>query len=151
MVNDLIITTKSNIKKYKLYNLNDVYKTKHKIVKFSPYLSKWMGDTHSNTIFVIWNMRKKIKLDFQVNQNIYYRAGIFFILIALFINLLTRFEIIPLDWKQLRLFPISIGIPFYFYGIYAHYKNTKDLSFLKQTFLGLLIGFTILGVVYITK
>ena len=94
---------------------------------------------------------KKIKLDFQVNQNIYYRAGIFFILIALFINLLTRFEIIPLDWKQFRLFPISIGIPFYFYGIYAHYKNTKDLSFLKQTCAELLIGFTILGVVYITK
>ena len=35
MVNDLIITTKNNIKKYKLYNLHDVYKTKHKIVKFS--------------------------------------------------------------------------------------------------------------------
>ncbi len=92
-----------------------------------------------------------MKLDFQVNQNFYYRSGIFFILITLLINLLTRFEIIPLDWKQLRLFPISIGMPFYFYGIYAHYKNTKDLSFLKQTFLGLLIGFTILGVVYITK
>ena len=96
-------------------------------------------------------MSNKIKLDFQVNQNIYYRAGIFFILIALFINLLTRFQIIPLDWKQLRLFPIFVGILFYFYGIYAHYKNTKDLSFLKQTFVGLLIGFTVLGVVYITK
>jgi len=96
-------------------------------------------------------MRKKIKLDFKVNQNIYYRSGIFFILIALFINLLTRIEIIPLDWKQLRLFPISVGIPFYFYGIYAHYKNTKDLSFLKQTFIGFLIGFTVLGVVYIIK
>ena len=35
MVNDLIITTKNNIKKYKLYDLNDVYKTKHNIVKFS--------------------------------------------------------------------------------------------------------------------
>ena len=93
----------------------------------------------------------RIKLDFQLNQNIYYRAGIFFILIALFINLLTRFEIIPLDLKQLRLFPISVGIPFYFYGIYAHYKNTKDLFFLKQTFLGLLIGFIVLGVVHITK
>ena len=93
----------------------------------------------------------RIKLDFQLNQNIYYRAGIFFILIALFINLLTRFEIIPLDLKQLRLFPISVGIPFYFYGIYAHYKNTKDLFFLKQTFLGFLIGFIVLGVVYITK
>ena len=96
-------------------------------------------------------MSNKIKLDFQVNQNIYYKAGIFFILIALSINLLTRFEIIPLDLKQLRLFPISIGIPFYFYGIYAHYKNTKDLSFLKQTFVGLLIGFTVLGIVYLTK
>ncbi len=93
----------------------------------------------------------RIKLDFQLNQNIYYKAGIFFILIALFINLLTRFEIIPLDLKQLRLFPISVGIPFYFYGIYAHYKNTKDLFFLKQTFLGFLIGFIVLGVVYITK
>ena len=96
-------------------------------------------------------MRKKIKLDFQINQNIYYRAGIFFILIALSINLLTRFEIIPLEWRQLRLFPISIGIPFYFYGVYAHYKNTKDLFFLKQTFMGLMIGFTILGVVYALK
>ena len=93
----------------------------------------------------------KIKLDFQVNQNIYYRAGIFFILIALFINLSTRFEILPLNLKQFRLFPISFGIPFYFYGVYAHYENTKDLSFLKQTFVGLLIGFTVLGVVYITK
>ena len=96
-------------------------------------------------------MRKKIKLDFQVNQNIYYRAGIFFILIALFINLITRFEIIPADWKQLRLFPISIGITLFFYWIYDHYKNTKDLSFLKQTFMGLLIGFTILGLIYLTK
>ena len=93
----------------------------------------------------------KIKLDFQVNQNIYYRTGIFFILIALFINLLTRFEILSPDWRQLRLFPISVGIPFYFYGIHAHYRNTKDLSFLKQTFVGLLIGFTILGVIYLTK
>jgi hypothetical protein len=96
-------------------------------------------------------MSDKIKLDFQVNQNIYYRAGIFFILIALFISLLTRLEIIPLDWKQLRLFPVSVGIPFYFYGIYAHYKDTRDLFFLKQTFVVLLIGFTVLVVVYITK
>ena len=96
-------------------------------------------------------MSDKIKLDFQVNQNIYYRAGIFFILIALFISLLTRLEIIPLDWKQLRLFPIAVGIPFYFYGLYTHYKDTRDLSFLKQTFVVLLIGFTVLVVVYITK
>ena len=100
---------------------------------------------------VIWKMREKIKLDFQVNKNIYYRAGIFFILFALIINLLTRLDIIPLDWKQLRLFPISVGIPFYFYGIYAHYKNTRDLSFLKQTFVGFLIGFLVLIFVYLTK
>ena len=96
-------------------------------------------------------MTYKIKLDFQVNQNIYYRTGIFFILIVLIINLLTRLDIIPLDWKQLRLFPVSVGIPFYFYGIYAHYKDTRDLSFLKQTFVGLLIGFAVLGVFYLTK
>ena len=35
MVNDLIKTSKNNIKKYNLYSLNDIYKTKHKIVKFS--------------------------------------------------------------------------------------------------------------------
>ena len=125
---------------------------KRKSKVFCLWDDDWYKPIDIVVIFIVdWNMRKKIKLDFQVNQNIYYRAGIFFILIALFINLLTRFEIIPLDWKQLRLFPISIGIPFYFYGIYAHYKNTKDLSFLKQTFMGLLIGFTVLGVVYITK
>ena len=74
-------------------------------------------------------MRKKIKLDFQVNQNIYYRAGIFFILIALLINLLTRFGIVPLDWKQLRLFPISVGIPFYFMGFMLITKTQKIYLF----------------------
>ena len=93
-------------------------------------------------------MAGKIKLDFQINQNIYYRTGVFFIVIALMINLLTRFKIIPLDWQQLRFFPISIGIPFYFYGIYAHYKKTKDISFIKQTFIGLVIGFLIIITVY---
>ena len=96
-------------------------------------------------------MTDKIKLDVQVNQNIYYRTGIFFILIALIINLLTRFDIIPLDWKQLRIFPIFVGIAFYFYGFYVYYNNTSDLSFLKQTFVGLLIGFAVLGVFYLTK
>ena len=96
-------------------------------------------------------MIDKVKLDFYVNKNIYYRTGIFFILISLTINLLTRLEFIPLDWKQLRLFPILVGIPFYFYGIYSHYKNTKDLSYLKQTFIGLLIGFVALGVAYLNK
>ena len=93
-------------------------------------------------------MGGKIKLDFQINQNIYYRAGVFFIIIALIINLLTRFKIAPPDWQQLRLFPISVGIPFYFYGIYAHYKTTKDISFIKQTFIGLLIGAIIIIIVY---
>ena len=96
-------------------------------------------------------MTYKIKLDFQVNKNIYYRTGIFFILIALIINLLTRFDIIPLDWKQLRIFPIFVGIAFYFYGFYVYYNNTSDLSFLKQSSVGLLIGFAVLGVFYLTK
>ena len=96
-------------------------------------------------------MTYKIKLDFQVNKNIYYRTGIFFILIALILNLLTRLDIIPLDWKELRIFPIFVGIAFYFYGFYVYYNNTSDLSFLKQTFVGLLIGFAVLGVFYLTK
>ncbi len=96
-------------------------------------------------------MRGKIKLDFQVNQNIYYRAGIFFILFSLIINLLTRFQIIPFALNELRIFSISVGIPFYFYGIYAHYKSKGDYSFLKQTFVGLLIGSIILFSVYLTK
>ncbi len=41
MVNDLIITTKNNIKKYKVFNLNDVYKTKQNIVKFSKKMEKF--------------------------------------------------------------------------------------------------------------
>ena len=35
MVKDIIITTKNNIKKYKLKNLNDVLKSKYPIVTFS--------------------------------------------------------------------------------------------------------------------
>jgi len=35
MVKDIIMTTKKNIKKYKLNNLNDVYKAKYPIVNFS--------------------------------------------------------------------------------------------------------------------
>ena len=96
-------------------------------------------------------MTDKIKLDVQVNQNIYYRTGIFFVIIALIINLLTRLDIIPLDWKQLHIFPIIFGIAFYFYGVYAYYNNTSDLSFLKQTSVGLLIGFAVLGIFYLTK
>lgn len=96
-------------------------------------------------------MLKKIKFDFQINQNIYYKAGLFFILVSLLINLLTRFEIIPSNLNQFRIFPISVGIPFYIYGNYINYKNTKDSSFLKQTILGFLIGFIVLGVFYLFK
>ena len=74
-------------------------------------------------------MPKKVKFDFQINQNIYYRAGIFFVIISLLINLLIRFKIAPIDWQQLRLFPISVGIPFYFYGVYAHFKKNKRYKF----------------------
>ena len=35
MVKDLIITTQKNIKKNKVKNLNDVYKSKYPIVTFS--------------------------------------------------------------------------------------------------------------------
>ena len=90
---------------------------------------------------------KKIKLDFQINQNVYYKTGIFFIVITIFINILNRLELIPSDLYQLRLFSVSVGIPFYFYGIYYHYKQTKDLFFIKQTLLGLFIGLVILTLI----
>ena len=41
MVNDIITTTENNIRKYKLHNLNDVYKTKHNIVKFSKRMNNF--------------------------------------------------------------------------------------------------------------
>ena len=93
-------------------------------------------------------MPKKVKFDFQINQNIYYRAGIFFVIISLLINLLIRFKIAPIDWQQLRLFPISVGIQFYFYGVYAHFKQTRDINFIKQTFGGLFIGFLIFIIIH---
>ncbi len=39
MVNDIIITTQKNIKKFKIKNLNDVYKTKYPLVTFSKKMS----------------------------------------------------------------------------------------------------------------
>ena len=93
-------------------------------------------------------MPKKVKFDFQINQNVYFRAGVFFIVISLLINLLIRFKIAPIDWQQLRLFPISVGIPFYFYGVYAHFKKTKDINFIKQTLGGLFIGFLIIMIIH---
>jgi len=101
-----------------------------------------------NTESISLRISNNQKFDFQINQNIYYRAGIFFIVISLLINLLIRFKIAPIDWQQLRLFPISVGIPFYFYGVYTHFKKTKDISFIKQTFGGLFIGFLIIIIIH---
>ena len=41
MVKDIIKTTKKNIKKYKISNLNDVYKSKYPIVAFSKKMKKF--------------------------------------------------------------------------------------------------------------
>ena len=41
MVKDIILTTRKNIKNYKLKNLNDVYKSKFPIVTFSPKMRKF--------------------------------------------------------------------------------------------------------------
>ena len=41
MVKDIIKTTKKNLKKYKILNLNDVYKCKHPIVTFSLKMKKF--------------------------------------------------------------------------------------------------------------
>ena len=41
MVKDIIITTKKNIKKYKIKDLNDVYECKHIIVTFSKKMKKF--------------------------------------------------------------------------------------------------------------
>ena len=80
MVKDIIITTKSNIKKYKLKDVNDVYKSKFPIVQFSnkmrefdvqikTFLKRKMyyhKDVIANT-----NQGKKIinKLFFSINDN----------------------------------------------------------------------------------
>ena len=41
MVKDIITTTQSNIKKNKISNLNDVYKSKYPIVTFSSNMAKF--------------------------------------------------------------------------------------------------------------
>ena len=41
MVKDIIITTKKNIQKYKLKNLNDVYKSNYKVVTFSKQMKEF--------------------------------------------------------------------------------------------------------------
>jgi len=96
-------------------------------------------------------MSKKIKLDFEINRNIYYRIGMLFIVITLLNNILTKNEIIPAEWKEIRLFTISVGISLYFYGTFIHYKTTKDLFFVKQTVIGFLIGLTIITIVFISR
>ena len=96
-------------------------------------------------------MSRKIKLDFQINRNIYYRTGTIFLVITLLINILTNYGIIPIGWKEIRLFTISVGIFLYFYGTFVHYKTTKDVSFVKQTLVGFLIGLTIIAIVFISR
>ena len=41
MVKDIITTTKKNIKKYKLKNLNDVYKSNNQVVTFSKQMKEF--------------------------------------------------------------------------------------------------------------
>ena len=41
MVEDIIKTTQQNIKKFKINNLNDVYKSKYPIVAFSPKMKEF--------------------------------------------------------------------------------------------------------------
>ena len=96
-------------------------------------------------------MSRKIKLDFQIIRNIYYRTGTLFIVITLLINILTNYEVMPIGWKEIRLFTVSVGIPLYFYGTFVHYKTTNDVSFVKQTLAGFLIGLTIIAIVFISR
>ena len=96
-------------------------------------------------------MSRKIKLDFQIIRNIYYRTGTLFIVITLLINILTNYEVIPIGLKEIRIFTASVGIPLYFYGTFVHYKTTKDVSFVKQTLVGFLIGLTIIAIVFISR
>lgn len=84
--------------------------------------------------------KKKVKTDLSINKNIYYRAGIFFIIIYLLITTSIRLRIISYSFEQIRFFPITIGITFYFIGIISHYKKFRDISFIKQSALGFLIG-----------
>ena len=96
-------------------------------------------------------MSRKIKLDFQIIRNIYYKMGMLFIVITLLINILTNYELMSIEWKEIRLFTVSVGIPLYFYGTFVHYKTTKDVSFVKQTLVGFLIGLTIIAIVFISR
>ena len=96
-------------------------------------------------------MSRKIKLDFQIIRNIYYRTGTLFIVITLFFNILTNYEVMPNGWEEIRLFTISVGIPLYFYGTFVQYKRTKDVSFVKQTLVGFLIGLTIIAIIFISR
>jgi hypothetical protein len=96
-------------------------------------------------------MSRKIKLEFQIIRNIYYKMGMLFIVITLLINILTNYEVMSIEWKEIRLFTVSVGIPLYFYGTFVHYKTTKDVSFVKQTLVGFLIGLTIIAIVFISR
>ena len=93
----------------------------------------------------------KIKLDFQLVHNIYYRAGIFFIIITLLFNIIEKYDIIHYELKDLRLYTISIGLPLFVYGLYTHYKSTKDKSFIIQTIFGFFLGFVIIVIAILIK
>ena len=80
MVKDIIITTKSNIKKYKLKDINDVYKSKFPIVQFSNKMKEFDKQIKSflkrkmyyhKDVIANTNQGKKIisKLFFFINDN----------------------------------------------------------------------------------
>ena len=65
MVSDVIVTTKKNIKLYKIKNLNDIYKTKKKLVAFSERMQKF--DDKIKTF-----LKKKMYFHKSVNSNTNY-------------------------------------------------------------------------------
>ncbi len=62
MVKDIIITTKKNIKKYKVKNLEDVYKSKYPIVTFSRQMIKFDKEIKNF-------LRKKMYFNKEVKKN----------------------------------------------------------------------------------
>ena len=62
MVTDLIITTKNNIKKYKIFNLSDVYNTKNLIVRFSKKMETFDKEIKKFLKKKMYN-NKKVKMN----------------------------------------------------------------------------------------
>ena len=65
MVSDVIVTTKKNIKQYKIKNLNDIYKTKKQLVTFSERMQKF--DDKIKTF-----LKQKMYFHSSVNSNTNY-------------------------------------------------------------------------------